>query len=108
LDPENYKKPVVDADLGQDLDYLKRFEGLYEVTTNDQQKIEIALKLSGSKLLYTAQGGELRLIPVSFSVFALNGGSGQNLQFIFDDSGKVVKAQMVINNTIVAEMMRKQ
>lgn len=109
LDPENYKKPVVDAALGQDLDYLKRFEGLYEITTNDQQKIEITLKLSESKLMYVVPGGELQLIPESFCVFSLKGVAGQKLQFILDDGGKVVKAQMMIlpSNTVVAEVLPK-
>lgn len=76
---------------------------------NDQQKIEITLKLSDSKLIYAAQGGEVQLIPQSFSIFGLRGAAGQNLQFIFDDSGKVVKAQMLVlpDNAIVAEMVRK-
>lgn len=109
LDPENYKKPVVDRALEQDLDYLRRFEGLYEITINDQQKIEITLKLSDSKLIYAAQGEEVQLLPESFSVFGLRGAVSQKLQFIFDESGNVVKAQIMVlpHNAIVAEMVRK-
>lgn len=109
LDPENYKKPVVDVALKQDLDYLKRFEGLYEVTTSDQQKFEVTLKLSDSKLIYTAQGGEVQLIPESFSIFGLRGLPGQKLHFSFDGSGNVIKAELLVlpDNAIVAEMVRK-
>lgn len=109
LDPENYKKPVADTALEKNLDYLKRFEGLYEITTNDQQKIDITLKLSDSMLIYAAQGGEVQLIPESFSVFGLRGAASQKLHFVFDDSGKVIKAQMLVlpDNAVVAEMVRK-
>lgn len=109
LDPESYKKPVVDAILGQDFDYLKRFEGVYEVTASDQQKIEITLKFYESKLMYIVPGGEIQLIPESVCVFSLKGVVGQKLQFIIDDSGQVVKAQMIVlpSNAVVAEFLPK-
>lgn len=109
LDPANYKKPVVDAALEQDLNYLKRFEGVYEITTNDQQKIEIAIQLSGLNLMYVVYEEELQLIPESFCVFSLKGVAGLKLQFVLDDSGAVAKVQIVMlpSNKVAAEALPK-
>lgn len=91
----------------KDLDYLKRFEGSYEATF-DQQKIEITIKLCDSQLVVTLPRGELKLSPERFGMFSLKGVAGQKLQFIFDDSGNIVKAQMVLpNSTIAGEIMPK-
>jgi CubicO group peptidase (beta-lactamase class C family) len=108
LDPESYKKPVVDGMLGKDLDYLKRFEGTYEIITKDQPITEIKLKLSESKLIYVVPTGELQLIPESLCIFSLKGVAGQKLQFILDDNGKVIKAQMLAfpSNKVVTEILR--
>ena len=105
LDPETYRKPTVNQALAQDLDYLKRFEGSYESTIN-QQKIELIIKVINSELLLAIPGGELKLLPESFGLFNLKGMASQKLQFIFDDKGNIIKAQMVLSNgSIVAELL---
>ena len=108
LDPETYKKPVVDVVLAQDLDYLKRFEGVYEIVENDQ-KIEVALNLSESKLIYVVPGGKLQLIPEAYCIFGLKEAAAQKFKFTLDESGKVIKAQIIVlpANTVVAEMIPK-
>jgi hypothetical protein len=107
LDPENYKKPCVDEALAKDLDYLKRFEGSYEMIFNEN-KLEITIKLLDSQLIFTVHHSELKLVPESFGVFSMKGVAGQKMQFIFDKSGKIVKAQMVLSdNTIAAEATPK-
>lgn len=108
LDPANHKKSIVDEALAKDLNYLKRFEGSYEGTTvDDLQKIDITIKLCESQLLFSIPHGDLELVPESFGVFSLKG-TGQKLQFIFDEGGSIVKAQMILpNKTIAAEIIPK-
>jgi CubicO group peptidase (beta-lactamase class C family) len=109
LDPENYKKPSSDVALAADFDYLKLFEGSYEIVTPDSQRIEISIKFLDSKLMLIIPGVEMQLIPESYRVFSLKEVPGQKLQFIFDEKGKVAKAQMVLtNNTTAAEIIPKQ
>lgn len=109
LDPANNKKPIIDKALVKNLDYLKRFEGSYEgITVHDQQKIDVAIKLCDSQLLFSIPHGDLKLMPESFGVFDLKG-TGQKLQFILDESGGIVKAQVTLpNNAIAAEIMPKK
>lgn len=106
LDPENYKKPIVDEALAKDLNYLKRFEGSYETTINED-KLDITIKLCDSQLIFAIHHSELKLIPESFGVFSMKGVAGQKLHFIFDNN-KIVKAQMIFSdNTVAAEAIPK-
>lgn len=107
LDPPTYMKPSIDQALAKDLNYLKKFEGSYEATF-DQQKVEITIKLCDSQLIFALPGGELKLLPERPGIFSLKGIAGQKLHFTFDDNDNIVKAKMVLaNNTIAAEMMPK-
>ena len=103
------QKPVADVALELDRNYLKRFEGVYEITTDDQQKIEIAIQLLGSKLIYVVCEDEFELIPESSCVFSFKGMAGLKLQFVLDDSGAVAKAQIVMlpSNTVAEEAFPK-
>lgn len=110
LDPATYKKACIDQTLSNDRDYLKRFEGAYETITPDQQKMEITIKLSDSRLICTVLGSELDLLPESFGVFHQKGTAGQKWRFIFDNEDKMIKAQILMlpDNAVVAEILPVQ
>lgn len=103
LDPSTYSPSPVDQKLANDLNYLKRFEGVYEgITLHDQQKMPITIKLCDSHLLFCLPHGEMQLLPEGFGVFSMKGVAGQKLHFIFDKGGAIEKAQMVLSNDAIA------
>jgi len=107
LDP-NYIKPSIARALAEDLDYLKQFEGSYEATLFKIKKIETKIKLHDSQLISSDSNGQVTLVPESFGIFSLKEMADLRLQFIFDDNGNIIKAQMILpDNTVLLEMMPK-
>lgn len=107
LDPETYTKPTINEALAKDLEYLKQFEGSYELIIN-QQKMDLTIKVKNLELVFANSEGELNLLPESFGVFTLKGMAGQKLRFIFNDIHNILKAQMVRSNGLIgAELLPK-
>ena len=81
MDPD-YKRPLTDKALSNNLEYLNKFVGFYDVTLSEElpkQQLQIAVY---GKLLGTVfSGGEIGMLhPESYGIFGIKGFSDGRVQ----------------------------
>lgn len=106
LDPD-YKRPIIDQSLANDLEYLNQFAGSYEVTLpGDVPKQELQISVFGKLLGSMLSGGEVGMLyPESYDVFGVKGFLDGKVHFRLDEQGNIskVEASLVSSGMVLWE-----